>query len=1270
MATDNRTQRVFCLAFVLAMTNATAAFENGGLLFYSPFEQTVSPLIHSGQTHTPADSHNITFAKGILGSGVRVGDVGSLLRYPALGNIDPKAGSLSLWIRIGWVHKAVKNLNHSFVNIPGKLDCSHQWWGVHYFLWLANGNRGLGSYPGVTYKTNEDGSYKWLHEVFTWDAEGNFVNYHDGKPGLSVTAGPDLGRGLTAEDFFYIADPSLTVGDHNRMEMDELMIFDRPLSPAEVRTLYRRPKAKTLQTIATIPVQRARIAIDGLFNASQWANSLETTDFIDALFGDLCEDGLKLNMTSDAEGVYLSLRDHEQMGDLKEDSWDILIKPIGNSPARNFNCSLSEQSGLNTQSQHDWKVAVALADDKAYCLEAFIPWKSIGFDGDAQNREFEVNIIRTYSGERTFRLCWADIKKENPYVRIWPSTDLGRLSISRLNGLSECNLDFAASIEGKSQAAITQLYIQPSNREEYYDPDTMPGTKSYTGKQLKIEEHFADGEVSIKRSFVDTDLNSVIVKITDIDGDTIYQTQKQFTPAPPLSLKWELLPGQRQVTVTSFVSDEYLKIDDLQGVIGMYDSKGDLLEKSRMGQFVNNHNTLIFSMEKLPKGTIEIVGTLFDKNNEIFRNTTSFVMQDPDPDWITNPVGIKRRVTNVFSPIRLENRNGDMKISLWGREYRFNKTLFPSGVVSQGRQILLSPVNLNIIAQGKQLPVGPVILEETKSTESEVCFIANQKIGPYQVMAKYRIEFDGTVWTTMKISPLQQGSNADRIYLEFPFVSKHASFIHANNCAVSAPQFSAATPEKWSSGFKPIVWLGTEAVGKCFFMETPVGCRLAEKNRFYEVHRGDKGTKFRVNVVDHQIAFEEPIEISFGWFATPGRPLPENWLAWEYGSLPGVNYDVLDMTRLESDPYWDESNQFLHEAYPWEFWRTFSKNAKESGVVALKYTQTRFLSFYKDHDKAFLDGKKAQCKEYDVQFCETPERKFWANEWKSAPPQDYLCTNTTWRDLVCAGLKDRVEKGGINGIYFDYAFPMKCSRLLHGCNQRYDILSQREIRRRLTNIFEANGKPAIIMEHVSDNMLGPQMNFATCLLDGEQLSGGVENGDYREALPLDRMRVMSTGTNFGVIPSIIFYGGREKAKEAESFMAIWALHMPIHNISCKYGYPMNLWWAYMLDFEFNFDKDTKRLGYWENHEIVNVSPDNVKVTIYYKPSKMFVVASNLSDSEAKSSIQLDVKALGMAPGKLKVLNYVQKSNDAPKLINGTLVTPIRANSSVMCIVGE
>lgn len=1268
---NNGIKRVCGLVILLAMTSGAFALDESDLLFYASFEGSVSPQVHSENTSSPVESKNIRFVKGMLGQGVLAGDAGSILRYPALGNIDSKAGTLSLWVRNQWAPTCKKGLDHSFVSIPGKLDCSFQSWQCMYFIWQDNG-RGLAGYPGPSMHVGKDGKYEWLHMVFTWDTEGNFISYYNGKQCLHLKVGADLGRMLNSSDFFSIGEPSLTSGDHNRTEMDELMIFSRPLNLAEVKTLYRRPVARTQPTIAAIPLRDTKgNAADGKPQPGQGDKSFETGDFVDDLFGTFQENSLKMSITSDAEGVHLAIRDQKQLGDRKNDRWEIVLKPVGTAAARTFRCEISEKAPLVKKADFPWTAEVTTLGNGKYSLAAFIPWSSIGLDAADKNKTFNANMVRIYSGKRTHTLSWVDLKQDDPYATLIPRSEISALRISRFGNLDGCRLDLAADVEAGAKPVTAELYLQPSDLKEYYDPKTMPGTKSFTGKQSYVKKEFADGAVRFTQRFSDTDMNSVILRLTDSQGKTLFQSQKQFTPAPPIVATVKLFPSHKRVEVTSTVLPSAQSGQGkLTASIRLYDGKNNQLDQARIEKATAGSHVVNFSMAKLPLGEIKVVSTLFLNDKELFDTENTFTMLETSPDWIKHPAGIERRVTNGFSPVKLDKNNGELKIGVWGREYLFNNALLPSGVVSQTRKLLQRPAMLTMTAGGKELVPEPAVVEAIESADDQVSFVARQKIGDYTVTTRNRVEFDGLVWTQMKISPLKKGSRMDRVRLEFPFAPAESTLIHANNCSVSSKQFSGQTPAEWQSGFLPVVWLGNEKAGNCFFMETPVGCATADAKRFYEVKRDSRETLFRVNLVDHEISVEEPVEISFGWFATPARPLLENWLAWEYQSLPEVKYDGMALTRVSSDPCWDESNQFLHEAHPWSWFQDFSTRAKDAGIIALKYASTRFLSFYKNCDQATLDSKKAQCKPWDVNYFETPERKFWADEWKISPSQDYLCTNTAWRDLLCAGFKERIEKGGINGAYFDYAFPMSCSNPLHGCNQRYDILSQREIRRRLTNLFEANGKRATIMEHVSDNLLGPQMTFATCLLDGEHLSGGVENNDYRKALPLDRMRVMSTGANWGVIPMILFYGRQEQVELADSFMAIWALHMPIHNISCVAGYPINLWWAFKLDFDFGFDKQTRRLGYWENQDVVKAAPSDVRVTIYHKPGQILLVASNLSDRKIDAKLDLDLRPIGLDGKKVQCEKHLQNQERAPQYADGVLKCVIKANSCVMCILSD
>ena len=95
--------------------------------------------------------------------------------------------------------------------------------------------QGLGHYGRVTSDVVISGN-KWHHIVVVCNPANTIRLYLDGEVLLSMRAG---GRGLTGTAFALGAQgrPS-TVKHHHRCEADELMIWDRPLSDAEIRGLY------------------------------------------------------------------------------------------------------------------------------------------------------------------------------------------------------------------------------------------------------------------------------------------------------------------------------------------------------------------------------------------------------------------------------------------------------------------------------------------------------------------------------------------------------------------------------------------------------------------------------------------------------------------------------------------------------------------------------------------------------------------------------------------------------------------------------------------------------------------------------------------------------------------------------------------------------------------------------------------------------------------------------------------------------------------------
>ena len=259
-------------------------------------------------------------------------------------------------------------------------------------------------------------------------------------------------------------------------------------------------------------------------------------------------------------------------------------------------------------------------------------------------------------------------------------------------------------------------------------------------------------------------------------------------------------------------------------------------------------------------------------------------------------------------------------------------------------------------------------------------------------------------------------------------------------------------------------------------------------------------------------------------------------------------------------------------------------------------------------------------------------------------------------------------RGSLDGLYFDVAFPKPCSNAEHGCTGSYTLLAQRDLRRRAACLFEQDGRQGLIFEHMSMNMYGPVMSFATVYLDGEQYYGRVHD-DYRSVWTLGYLRAMSTGSNWGLIPQflpMVTTKNEDEAKRAsDSLVAMWTLHAPLHACIGWRAGPAHAP-AYELDRAFGFTPDTTRLGYWENGHLVTAAPKDVKVTLYHKPGSLLAVASNLTDRTINASISLSMKSLGLPRARLA--RVLDNQPSAPTLEDGRLGCTIRPASCVMCIL--
>lgn len=223
------------LALCVCLTTGTV-FGLGAehVLFYAPFDGSTGAVLARGNARANA-ADGLGYVPGIRGEAVVVGGMDPEAAragipgfgYETAGNLRREEGSVSLWVQaLDW--ESPDGHNHQFVTIPGKgvtfylyvFHPGNTWW----LLLKKDGNRPVGRL-GITWRPGE-----WHHLAATW-REGEMALFVDGQE-----------SGREAENVPLPAElgERFSIGNlgQARTAFDELVIFDRALTPAEIAALH------------------------------------------------------------------------------------------------------------------------------------------------------------------------------------------------------------------------------------------------------------------------------------------------------------------------------------------------------------------------------------------------------------------------------------------------------------------------------------------------------------------------------------------------------------------------------------------------------------------------------------------------------------------------------------------------------------------------------------------------------------------------------------------------------------------------------------------------------------------------------------------------------------------------------------------------------------------------------------------------------------------------------------------------------------------------
>lgn len=1238
-------------AFTLAVSSRAEALSCEDLSFYAAFDESLEATFSAREAKPQKVVGRYEFVPGVLGKAVVAGELGKELAYSVRDNLDTQKGTISLWVKpLEWQAGDLKD--HYLLSIPDKfvLRAAQNSGGVHLEWFNFGGATYL--YPQGPYRD------KWKHLVYTWGNK-EVVLYQNGqfagRIGLDnrIYFPPSAKELPRWEDgLFYLCDPTKTQeGGKNTTVVDELMVFNRPLSATEVRNLYRRATASLLDTVARIGYIKNAPKIDGAIGPQEWKDTAEFADFVDVPFGNLSQRPMRANLAYDAQRLYVALRDGGAAPG-EEDCLEVWVAPdSGGQPYRFVIASDGtriqdrgrEVAGTEAKGWHG-KVAVSGA---VRSFEVSIPLAIVGISNPRVGDSFKLNLVRRWSGKYGELASWTNGPAlgmpDDPgkFGKIILGGDRPVFVMERTGKLNYAQLDLkgkVVNLQGRKPRPVGEVRLQPSDLKEFYDPKTLPGTKSYTGTQLNLDKALAvKGNVAELRaatSFSDADIDSLWLKVTDASGEVLYQAQRPYVPQPPITCTVKTFPDNDRLEVFADVSNyQESPLANLRAEIRLIGPAGKPVKTDAINIFGSVIEQRNLPLSPLPAGKIEVRAALFDRETRVSEFVTSFEKLVPGP-WYGNKLGKDDLVIAPFTPVKVEGQS----VSVWGRTYRWDNSLFPVQVTSTGEDLLAAPMELVAggVATGKPNPAQVKVV-----AKNDACAVAECTgvVGGVTVTALHTIEYDGMCLTQLRLNP-EKASQLQGLSLQIPFKREQSTLYTITPIGggwVGGVREKANPLQPPMNGgrdfqFENTVWLGSEDRGMTWFAEDGKGWRFKDNPAPMGIKTTEDGTTLTLRFAATRFELDKALALTFGIIATPVKPMRDNWrflrvsrdwcYRW-YGPFTASNNDI---------------------ANPFPGYKEFLVERHRSFPVDVIYQMP-----------IFMNTRQPECAYYGEEWMQPP-RTIVGNDdndqFKGVQRHLGVCLGSKWQDFMVYYAVKAFDDLHMDGYYFDGSVPIPCKNSAHGhgwvddlgnLHPTWTILAQREFLKRLQTEFHERGRPSMIFAHMSGFIEMPAASFFDMQWNGENFSTSATPArDYNKLITLAYFRAALLGQPFGVPQQwlVEFFNNPNQEpignKEIDTVLELSLVHGVGDNcLASNLATTENAdYIRSVLALQDAFgvrEKDCRFLPYWNNARYVAVEPvdENLVCSIWQRPGKVLLIVANATQADREAKVRLNLTALGL-----------------------------------------
>lgn len=719
-------------------------------------------------------------------------------------------------------------------------------------------------------------------------------------------------------------------------------------------------------------------------------------------------------------------------------------------------------------------------------------------------------------------------------------------------------------------------------------------------------------------------------------------------------------PAERRVVAYVSAAGAPAEADDLTGQLAVIPAGGEEpAHVQTLPAFDASRECFAWlDTSEIEPGAYEIRATITGPGVEPMTATTEHEIPER-PKWWDNDLGMTDEVLPPYEPIETDG----MVVGPWGRDYVFSDSLIlrqiithpdPNAQISQlaerfhrDTDLLAGPIAVAGTVSGQAVRVESGEPQIVGSADDHVLLTSHASEAGVEFTVAMRLEYDGITQVSLTIDPGEAADMRD-MRLEIPMPNDLVTLMNFNavdgmklNCyAGEAP---AGEGVVWEETWLPLIWLGDEYRGLCWFNDRWDGWSgdVMQKGRIQLVREGGVAT-LRLNFAPELQAQAEPITLNFCLVGTPTRTMPKGWR--------GLVRDGV-MTRPEPRDVMDKA---LERPVDFRVWWSSGPGMTEHYAYPVPIHSEEIMREVWNYE----EGGPSDIQHHypNSLTAGMPVSKTYYGDWASISTADLLDKltlkapdggnvdwNTNVRDWWLWQINTMMELG-LDGMYFDdpYIYPSYNDRTGGAVREEdgsvrpsYGMMGLREYFRRTRALaYERSDQPWIDI-HMSAQLMLPFYVFCDSFLNGEHLNMKLskEDPDYFDVLPVAELKAQYMGYQWGLAPFLLPELPEDFRRSEPKTREILAYFLP-HDVLFwrAWSDPATLNAALKpLQTDFGIgDEDSFFLPYWEADGIIDGQSDTLVCSAHIKPSRVMLVIGNWAEEPTDLDLAIDLEALGLA----------------------------------------